>query len=86
MIMAAVEQPDFVRHARSVGAQRIVIALHVHDALSQLFFLAHHIAENAALFVFEPFVRGTQLVFNAAGNKYGGRNLGVGVGPLFSGE
>src|SRR5262249_15747785 len=37
MVMAAVEQPDFIRHARGIRAERVVIALHVDDALSLLF-------------------------------------------------
>src|SRR5881296_2001840 len=42
-----------------------IVALHVHDALSLFLFLAHGIAENAALFVLEPFVGSVQLVLNA---------------------
>src|SRR5690348_16004458 len=59
-------------------------ALPIYNALALLFFLANHVAENAALFVLEPFVRGTQLVFNAPRHKDGCGDLRVRVGPLFS--
>src|SRR6266404_4908689 len=66
MIVPPVHQPNFVRHARRIGAQRIVISLHVHDALPLLLLLTHGVAENTALFVLEPFVRGAEFVLDSA--------------------
>src|SRR5882762_10388333 len=66
MIVPPVHQPNFVWHARRIGAQRIVISLHVHDALPLLFLLTHGVAENTALFILEPLVCGTEsAVFSA---------------------
>ena len=69
MIVPPVQQPSFVRYPRSIRTQRVVIPLHVHDAFSLLLFLTHRIAENAALLVLEPFVRGVQFVLDAPRNK-----------------
>src|SRR5256884_9607776 len=46
VVVPPVQQPDLVWHARSIRAQRIIIALYVHDALSLFFFLPHHVAEK----------------------------------------
>ena len=83
MVVPPVHQPDFVRHARRIRAQRIVISLHVHDALSLLLFLTHGVAENAALFILEPFVRGAEFVFDSPRDENRRRQLRVRVRPLF---
>src|SRR5438874_843482 len=86
MIVPTVQHPDFVGHARSVRAERIIVALHVHNAFSLLLFLTHHVAENTALFVFEPLMRRAQFVLNAAWHKDGSGYLRMCVGPLFARE
>src|SRR5438105_12617648 len=86
MIVPTVQHPDFVGHARSVRAERIIVALHVHNAFSLLLFLTHHVAENTALFVFEPLMRRAQFVLNAAWHKDGSSYLRMCVGPLFARE
>src|ERR1700674_4871659 len=75
MVVPPVHQPDFVRHARRVRAQRIVISLHVHDALPLLLLLTHGVTENAALFILKPFVRGAEFVFDSPWHKNRRRQL-----------
>src|SRR5690348_7165270 len=86
MIVATVEQPNLVRDARGIRAERIVVALHVHNAFSLLFFLTDHVAENTALFVFKPFVRGTQFVFDTAWYEDCRGDLRMRMRPLFARE
>ena len=84
VIVAAVQQPDFIRHSRGIGAQRVVFALNIHDARAFFFFLADHIAKNAAFAFFVPFARSFQFIFNAARHKNGGGHLRMRVRPLFA--
>src|SRR5690348_341483 len=86
MIVPAVQQPNFVRDARGIGAERVIIALHVYDALALLFVLPHDIAKNAALPVTEPFARRGQLVLDSARHKGRRRYLRVRVRPLVAGQ
>src|ERR1700675_898834 len=83
MIVPAMQQPDFKGDARCVRTNSVVVALYIHNALPLFFFLADRIAENAAFFVFEPFVRGAQLVFDSPRHKDGSRDLRVRVRPFF---
>src|SRR5260370_10431442 len=84
MIVPSVQQPEFIRHSRSIRAQRVVVALHVNDALPLLLFLTHGIAENAALLILEPFVRGTEFVFDSPRHKNRRRDLRMRMRPFFS--
>src|SRR5262245_53953239 len=86
MVVAAVEQPHFVWNASSVWAKRVVISLHVNDALSFLFFLANDIAKHTALFFLEPFAGGAQFVLDAPGHENRAGNFRVGVGPFLACE
>ena len=86
MIVPPVHQPDFVGHARRIGTQRVILALHIHDALSLLLFLANGVAENAALFVLKPFVRRAQFILDAPRHKNCRRHLRVRVRPFFPGH
>src|SRR5258708_19260830 len=83
MIVPPVHQPYFVRHARRIRAQRIVFALNVHDALPLLLFLSNGIAKNAALFIFEPFVRGAEFVLDSPRHENGSRHLRMRMRPFF---
>src|SRR5258708_15735541 len=84
MIGPPVHQPYFVRYARRIRTQRIVLSLNVHDALSLLLFLSNGIAENAALFILEPFVRGAELVLDSSRHENRCRHLRMCVPPFFS--
>src|SRR5216684_5558418 len=83
MVVPPVHHPYFVRHARRIRAQRIVISLHVYDALALLLFLSDGIAENAAFFIFEPFVRGAELVLDSPWYENRCRHLRMGMPPFF---
>ena len=85
MIVRARQNPDFVRHARSVRAKGVVIADAIHHALGLAHFLAQDVAKNAALAFAKPFARRTQLVQNAPRHKSGGRDLRMRVRPFFAG-
>ena len=52
------------------------------DAFLRGQLLMHHVAEDAPFFVFEPFVRRFQFVFNPARHENGCRHLRMGVGPF----
>ncbi len=84
MIVTPAHQPDFIWHARRIRAQRVVVSLHVDDPLSLLLFLTHRVAENAAFFILEPFVRGTELVLNPSRHENRGRQLRMCMRPFFS--
>src|SRR2546425_1114809 len=84
MIVPPVHQPYFVRHARRIRAQRIVFSLNVHDAFPLFLFLSDGIAENAALFIFKPFVRGAELVLDSPWHENGSRHLRMRMRPFFS--
>src|SRR2546430_1225469 len=84
MIVPSVHQPHFVWHARRIGAQRIVISLHVHDALSLLLLLTHGVTENATLFIFEPFVRGAEFVLDSPRHEDRRRHLRMRMRPFLS--
>src|ERR1019366_4740284 len=77
--------PRFVRNARSVGAERVVVADVVNDSLLLANFLAQDVAENAALSVAIPFARRAEFIQDAARHKGSGGELGMRVRPLFSG-
>src|SRR5262249_29721669 len=86
MIVAAVQQPDFVGNAGSGGAKSGVVALNVHGAFAFLFFLANDVAKNAALFFLEPLASGAQLILDAARNEDGAGDFRMRVRPLFAGQ
>src|SRR5258706_1274462 len=86
MIVAAVQNPDFVGDARGVRAKRVMVALDIDDALPLLFVLAHDVAKNAALALAKPFAGGIQFVLDAPGDKNGRGDLRVGMRPLVAGE
>src|SRR5215470_13790488 len=86
MVVAAVEQPDFVRNARSVGAKRVVIALYIDASLPFLLLLVNNIAKYTTLFFLKPFTGGAQLVLNAARHKNRAGDFSVGVRPFFASE
>src|SRR4029077_11883784 len=85
MIVAAGDQPDFVRHPRSVWAKRVVISLDIHDALAIALFLANRVAKNAAFLLSKPFVGGRQFVFQAPRHKHGRGNLARLLTPSHAG-
>src|SRR5215471_1028888 len=84
MIVAAVEEPNLIGNARGIRAERIIIALHIDDALPLFFFLAHDVAENTALLFLEPFARGTQFILDAARHENCAGDFGMSVWPLFT--
>src|ERR1700719_1306060 len=86
MIVAAVQNPNFVGDARGVGAQRVIIALNIDDALALLFVLAYDVAKNAALTLAKPFAGGIQLVLDAPGDKNGRGNLRMRMRPFVAGQ
>ena len=86
MVVPAMHHPHFIGHAGGIRAQGVVITLDVHDALSLLLFLADHVAEDAALFVLEPFMSGSQFVLDAPWHKDRRRHLRMRVGPLLPGK
>src|SRR3981081_4298752 len=86
MIVAPVENPNFVRHTRRVRAQSVILALHIDDALTLFFVLADDVAKDAALALAEPFAGGIEFILDAARDKNCGRNLGMCVGPFVASE
>src|ERR1700686_1189666 len=84
MVVPPVHQPDLVWHARRIRAQRVVISLHIHDALSLFLFLAHRVAEYAALFIFEPFMRGAEFILDSSRHENRSRHLRMRMRPFFS--
>src|ERR1700730_7146745 len=84
MIVTPVQHPNFVRHAPRIGEKPIVISLHVHDALPLLLLLTHGVAENAALLILEPFVRGAEFVFDSSPHEDRRRHLRMRMQPFFS--
>lgn len=85
MIVPAVQNPGFKRDARGVWAKGVVIALDIHDALAEFFFLADDVAENATLLVLVPFVRGNEFILDAARHENCGGDLGIGMDPFLAG-
>lgn len=85
MIVGARKNPDFVRDAGSVGAEGIIIAGAIHNALGLARFLAQDVAEDATLAFAEPFAGGPQLVENPSRDESRGCDLRMGVRPFFTG-
>src|SRR5580692_6946126 len=86
MIVFAVHEPHLVRHSGGIRTERVILALDIDDALALLFVLADHVAEDAALALVVPLVGGVEFVLDAPGDEDGGGDLGMGVGPLVTGE
>src|SRR5579863_6132264 len=84
MIVFAMKQPHLVRHPRSIGTQRVVIALHINDALAVFFVLADHVAEDAALTLAKPFAGGAQFILDASRNENRRSDLRMRVRPLIA--
>ena len=84
MIVAAVENPNFVRHTRRVRAQSVILTLHIDDALTLFFILSDNVAKDAALALAEPFAGGIEFILDASRDEDGGRNLGMRVGPFIA--
>src|SRR5580693_5242497 len=84
MVVLAVQQPHFVRHARSIRAKRIIIALHIDDALAVFLVLPHDVAKNTALALAKPLIGGVQFVLDATRDKDRCRYLGMRVRPLIA--
>src|ERR1700723_380748 len=74
-LVGAGENPGFVGDARSVGAERNVVAAHFQDAHILAFFLRDDVAENAALFALEVVASSAQFVENTAWDEGGGGEL-----------
>src|SRR5580693_3954330 len=77
MIMRSRQNPHFVRHARGVRTESVVLANTVHDARLLSDFLANNIAENAALVIFIPKSRRAQFVEDAPWDERRSRHLRV---------
>src|SRR2546425_3515847 len=86
MVVLAIDQPDLVRHARSIGTKRHIIALAVHDALTLPLFLPHDVAEYAAFLLPEPLPRGAQFVQDPPRDEGSAGELRMRVRPLFAGK
>src|SRR3974390_503563 len=86
MIVAPVHQPNFVGNTRGVWAKRVIVALHIDDALALLLFLADDVTENAALAILVPLVGRGQLIFNAPRHENGGGHFRMGVGPFVTSQ
>ena len=79
------QEPDFVGHARRVGADGNIVAAGFEDAEVLAFFLREDVAEHAAFFGLEVVASGSEFVEHAARNEGGGRQLKVGVIEFLSG-
>src|SRR5437879_6154828 len=86
MVVLAIDQPDLVRHARSIGTKRHIIALAVHDALTLHLLLPHDVAEYAAFLLPEPLPRGAQFVQDPPRDEGSAGELRMRVRPLFAGK
>src|ERR1700733_12161673 len=84
MVVLAVQQPHFVRHARSIRAKRIIIALHIDDALAVFLVLPHDVAKNTALALAKPLVGRVQFVLDAARHKDRRCDLRMRVRPFIA--
>src|ERR1700760_1233962 len=84
MIVSAMQHPDLKRYARSVWAQRVIVALHIDDALPLFFVLPDDVAKNAALFILVPLMGGTEFVLDASRHENRRRDLRVCARPFFS--
>src|ERR1700730_10680587 len=86
MVVAAVQYPKLERHTRGIWTERVIISLHVHDALSLLLILANYVAKDAALPLAKPLARRIQLVLDSPGHENRRGNLRVRVRPFIPGE
>src|SRR6266849_2484283 len=84
MVVTTVHQPDFIGHSRGVWSKRVILPLHVHYAFALLLLLTNGVAEDAALFIFKPFVRGAKLVLDSPGHENRCRHLRMGVRPFLT--
>ena len=84
MVVAAVKNPDFKGNTGSIGTESVVVALNVHDAPAEFFFLADDVTKDAAFFYFVPVMSGGQLVFDAARDEDGSGDLRVGMSPFLA--
>src|SRR5690348_17385330 len=86
MVVAAMQQPHFVRHAGGVRTKRIVVALYIDDARPLLLFLPNDVAENTALLFLEPLASCAQFVLDTTGHEYRARDFRMGVRPFLASQ
>ena len=86
MIVAPMQNPYFKWNSRRIRAQRVVIALHIHDSFAFSFFLPHDIAKDAAFLFLKPFARRAQFVFDSPRHKNRPGHFRVCMRPFFTGQ